>query len=55
MKSKHTVLLEGKATKAFNYVPSWETMRPGYLADKFKKIQKELQEEQKRKRQPPEQ
>lgn len=55
MKSKHTILLEGKVNKAFNYVPSWETMRPGYLAEKFKKIQRELKAEQKRRLQAPEQ
>ena len=31
--------------KPFKYVPSWQTSAPGYLAAKFKKIQREMQQQ----------
>jgi len=31
--------------KPFKYVPSWQTSAPGYLAAKFKKIQREIQKQ----------
>lgn len=47
MKPIHGVWLDGPTgPRAFNYVPSWQSNRPGYLAEKFRKIQKELRKQE---------